>query len=119
MSTDTKSITLAAAKDKIDAPDGKVTAAYKFARDKKPTGRLNLADIRQALKQMQHHAGLRFVQIRDKLSGGKFSERARAAGEAAATATGPKSTPIDQRSAGGAIRRRGGGIAKRGMGIAK
>ena len=32
---------------------------------------------------------------------------------------GPKSTPIDQRSAGGSIKRRGGGIAKRGMGIAK
>ena len=38
---------------------------------------------------------------------------------------GPKSTlsppkgDIDQRSAGGVIKRRGGGIAKRGMGIAK
>ena len=105
--TPMRSITLEAAKDKIDAPDGKVEAAYKLARDKKTTGRLNLADIRQALKQMQHDPNLTFVQKRDKLSGGKFSVRARAAGEASANATG------------GVIKRRGGGIAKRGMGIAK
>ena len=90
--TGPESITLAVAKDKIDAPDGKVAAAYKLARDKKPTGRLNLADIRQALKQMQHHPPISFSARREKLSG---------------------------RASGGAIRRRGGGIAKRGMGIAK
>jgi len=55
MTSDIKSITLATAKDKIDAPDGKVAAAYKLARAKKSSGRLNLSDIRMALKQMQHH----------------------------------------------------------------
>ena len=88
----TGSITLETAKDKIDAPDGKVTAAYRFARDKKPTGRLNLADIRMALKQMQHHPPMSFSDRRKKLSGS---------------------------ASGGVIKRRGGGIAKRDMGIAK
>ncbi len=92
MTTDIKSITLATAKDKIDAPDGKVAAAYKLAREKKPSGRLNLSDIKVALKQMQHHPPMSFSDRRKKLSGS---------------------------ASGGVIKRRGGGIAKRGMGIAK
>ncbi len=92
MTTDIKSITLATAKDKIDAPDGKVAAAYKLARAKKSSGRLNLSDIRMALKQMQHHPPISFSARREKLRG---------------------------RTSDGAIKRRGGGIAKRGMGIAK
>jgi hypothetical protein len=88
----TRSITLETAKDKIDAPDGKVAAAYKLAKAKKSSGRLNLSDIRMALKQMQHHAPMSFSSIRKKLSGS---------------------------ASGGVIKRRGGGIAKRGMGAAK
>ena len=122
MTTDTKSITLATAKDNIDAPDGKVAAAYKLAREKKPSGRLNLSDIKVALKQMQHHPPISFSDRRKKLAGYKphsvVGSKAFDTEESVADAKKRYYTEKSKAS-GGSIKRRGGGIAKRGMGIAK
>ena len=87
-----ESITLKEAQDKISASDAKVAAAYKLARENKSSGRLNLDDIRRALKQMSHHPSSKKT-------------------------TAPAG--VDNRPFSGVIKRRGGGIAKRGFGIAK
>jgi hypothetical protein len=60
-------------------------------------------DDKKTVRNRFNSSMSRFTQRSDKLSGGKSSERIKAAANAK----------------GGVIRRRGGGIAKRGMGIAK
>ena len=94
-------ITLKEAQDKIaTASDEEVAAAYKLARQIKESGRLNMEDIRRALKQA------RKMFMKKELTPTGLS--------------GKKDGPdLTNRASGGAIRRRGGGIAKRGMGIAK
>ena len=46
-------ITLKEAKSEIDASDEKIAAAYKLAKERKPSGRLNLEDVKRALKNIE------------------------------------------------------------------
>ena len=102
------SITLKEAQDKISASDGKVAAAFKLAKDKKPQGSLNVDDVRRALKTIEGsrhpNKAKDFFDKIDELRAKKDKREIEA---------------LKNKTESGAIRRRGGGIAKRGMGIAK
>ena len=115
------SITLKEAQDKISAPDAKVTAAYKMAREEKATGRLNLGDIKRQLRKMMHHPADTKSGASDNI---KVAEKAldklksTLAGTSTRTGWAGKLQKLGKQATK-SIKRRGGGIAKRGMGIAK
>ena len=66
-------ITLKEAKSEIDAPDAKVAAAYKLAKERKPSGRLNVEDVERALKTIEGtrhpNKAKDFFERRDELAG--------------------------------------------------
>ena len=90
--------------------------AYKLARDRKTSGRLNLDDIERATSSKKPDITKRAM---GGSMGGGMNPMGRSPDPTVQSVTGYNPNRPNMRKKGGEIKRRGGGIAKRGMGKAK
>ena len=102
-------------KDKI-FPLSASKNAYKLARDRKTSGRLNLDDIERATSSKKPDITKRAM---GGSMGGGMNPMGRSPDPTVQSVTGYNPNRPNMRKKGGEIKRRGGGIAKRGMGKAK
>jgi|TARA_X000001388_G_scaffold76453_1_gene73854 hypothetical protein len=111
------SITLEEAKSKIkNVSGGKVAAAYKLARERKASGRLNVDDVRRALQIIEgtrHPSKAKDSVVAETGMRGQLDKAKQK------YLKDLKKVLPTKNKTGGVIKRRGGGIAKRGFGIAK
>ena len=91
---------------------------YKLAKDRKPSGRLNLDDIKRASTKKTQKPDITKRAMGGSMGGG-MNPMGYSKDPTIRSVTGYNPNRPNMRSKGGAIKRRGGGIAKRGMGIAK
>ena len=98
------------------AANNQAKNAYKLARDRKPSGRLNLDDIERATSSKKPDITKRAM---GGSMGGGMNPMGRSPDPTVQSVTGYNPNRPNMRKKGGEIKRRGGGIAKRGMGKAK
>ena len=97
-------------------PAYSVGKAMQVARDRKPSGRLNLDDIERATSSKKPDITKRAM---GGSMGGGMNPMGRSPDPTVQSVTGYNPNRPNMRKKGGEIKRRGGGIAKRGMGKAK